>query len=228
MPREAPLQYPLDLPVEPRFGAEDFFVSAPNEPAHALVTAWPRWPDRIMLLAGPEGSGKSHLGSIWAGQSDAVATRSPREALDAALARGEPAVLLDDCDGEQADQTDLFHLLNAIRERRGHLLLTARSTPTLLWPTLPDLASRLRALPVARLEPPDEETARAVLVKLLDDRQLRVEPDVVEFVVRRAERSLGAIRALAAELDRESLARGRAVGRGLASDVLGRLWENED
>lgn len=227
MPREAPRQYPLDLPVEPRFGAEDFLVSAPNAPAHALVTAWPRWPDRILLLAGPEGAGKSHLGAIWAGRSEAFAARSAREALDAALSRDEPAVLLDDCDGERSDQTDLFHLLNAIRERRGHLLLTARSTPTLVWPTLPDLASRLRALPVARLEPPDEETARAVLVKLLDDRQLRVEPDVVEFLTGRVERSLGAVRALVAALDRESLARGRAVGRGLASDVIARLWEDE-
>lgn len=228
MAREAPRQFPLDLPVDARLGAEDYFVADANRAAHGLVTRWPDWPDRIVLLTGPEGSGKTHLGAIWADRAGAATAAGAVEALDHAQSSETPRILLDDCDGEAADETALFHLLNAIRERRGDLLLTARGTPTLLWPKLPDLASRMRALPVARLEPPDDATARAVLVKLLDDRQLRVEADVVEFLARRCERSLGAIRALVEALDRESLARGRAVGRGLASDVLSRIWEGTE
>lgn len=228
MAREAPRQIPLELPVAARFGVEDYLVAAPNRAAHALVTGWPAWPDRILLLAGPEGAGKSHLASIWAELSGARRTDGSAEALDAALAADAPAILLDDCDAPDLDETALFHLLNAIRERRGALLLTARSAPTLLWPQLADLASRLRALPVARLDPPDEATVAGVLVKLIDDRQLRVEADVVEFLARRCDRSLGAARALVEALDRESLARGRAVGRGLAADVLARLTEDTD
>ncbi|RXF73954.1 DnaA ATPase domain-containing protein [Hansschlegelia zhihuaiae] len=226
MPREAPRQFPLDLPVETRFGAEDFLVALHNAGAHRLTTGWPNWPDRILLLVGPEGSGKSHLGAIWRRQVGAHGARDVDDALAATLGSDEPFVFLDD--GDRADETTLFHLLNAMRERRGFLLLAARTTPTLLWPRLPDLASRLRALPVARLDPPDEATVTAVLVKLLDDRQLRVETGVVEFLARRAERSLGAIRSLVAELDRESLARGRAVGRGLAADVLARMEAEGD
>ena len=67
-----------------------------------------------------------------------------------------------------------------------------------------------------------------VLVKLFDDRQLRVEAEVVEFLASACDRSLGAARALVEALDRESLARGRAVGRGLAADVLARLTEDTD
>lgn len=227
-PREAPRQYPLALPVDPRFGAEDFLVAPPNADAHALVTRWPDWPDRILLLVGDEGAGKSHLAAIWAEQSGARVARDAGEALDAAMADEEPVVLFDDCDALGTDETAFFHLLNATRERRGHLLITAKSAPTLLWPSLADLASRLRALPVARLEAPDEATAKSVLVKLLDDRQLRVEAGVVEFMARRADRSLGAIRDLVEALDRESLARGSAIGRGLASDVLSRLTEEPD
>jgi chromosomal replication initiation ATPase DnaA len=225
MPREAPRQFPLELPHEARLGSEDFLVTPSNAAAHALVTAWPNWPDRILLLVGDEGSGRTHLAEIWRRQSGA------ERALDAAegerLARtGRPA-LLDDADRRDIDETALFHLLNTVRERSGALLLIARSAPTLLWPALPDLASRLRALPVARLEPPDEEMVRAVLVKLLDERQLRVDADVVEFVARRCDRSLGTVRRTVEALDRESLARGRGVGRGLAADVLARLLEDE-
>lgn len=228
MPREAPRQFPLELPVEPRLGEEDFFVAAPNRAAHGLVTRWPDWPDRILLLVGPEGSGKTHLAEIWAEATGAARAVDARRALEAALGSDEPRLLLDDCDREGADETALFHVLNAVRERRGALLLTARSAPTLLWPRLADLASRLRALPVARLDPPDEATVAAVLIKLLDDRQLRVEADVLEFLARRCDRSLGAARRLVAALDRESLARGRAVGRGLAADVLARMIEDTD
>lgn len=226
MPREAPRQYPLSLPVEHRFGAEDYFVSGPNRAAHALVTSWPDWPDRILFLVGPEGAGKSHLAAIWAEDAGAHAAADAADALEAVIARPERPILLDDCDS--ADETELFHLLNAVREAWGQLLLTAKSTPTPDWPRLPDLASRLRALPVARLEPCDDAMVAAVLLKLLDDRQLRVETGVVEFVALRAERSLGALRALVEALDRESLARGRAVGRGLAADVIARLQEEPD
>jgi chromosomal replication initiation ATPase DnaA len=227
MPREAPRQYALELPVETRFGADDYLLAPANMAAHALATRWPDWPDRMLLLVGPEGAGKSHLAAIWAGQAGAFRAEDPRRALEAALSRPEPVVLLDDCDQGSADETAFFHLLNAIRERRGSMLLTARAAPSLLWPALPDLASRLRALPVARLEPPDEAMVTAVLVKLLDDRQLRVDAGVVEFLARRADRSLGAVRALVEALDRESLARGRAVGRGLAADVLARLTDED-
>lgn len=227
MAREAPRQFPLELPVEPRLGEEDYFVAPPNAAAHALVTRWPDWPDRILLLVGPEGSGKTHLAAIWRGLSDAAHATDAEDALKRALG-GSVALLLDDCDAPGTDETALFHLLNAVRERRGALLLTARSAPTLLWPRLPDLASRLRALTVARLDPPDEATVAAVLIKLLDDRQLRVEADVLAFLARRCDRSLGAARGLVEALDRESLARGRAVGRGLAADVLARMTEEGD
>ena len=222
-----PRQFTLDLPPRTRHGAEDFLVARPNHAAHALITAWPDWPDRIVLLVGDEGAGKSHLAAIWAADSGAVEAAGARGALDRAIGQDPVALLLDDADRE-SDETALFHLLNAVRESRSFLLLTARTTPIPSWPRLPDLASRLRALPVARLDLPDDATAKAVLVKLLDDRQLRVEADVVDFMAQRVDRSLAAVRAFVEALDRESLARGRAVGRRLAGDVLTRLQEDVD
>ncbi len=227
MPREAPRQYPLELPHASRFGTEDYLIGPANAAAHALVTSWPAWPDRLLLLIGEEGAGKSHLAEIWRSQAGATAAADAHGAIALFLERPGRAVLLDDADRAGAEDA-LFHLLNTARERGGDLLLTARSAPSPAWPSLPDLASRLRALPVARLEPPDEAMVKAVLVKMLDDRQLRVDSDVVEFIAKRSDRSLGAIRRVVAELDRESLARGRGVGRGLAADVLARSLTEED
>src|SRR5919205_604937 len=64
--RDAPKQLAFDLPLDPRYGREDFLVSPSNERAYALVERWPDWPDTILHITGPEGSGKSHLASIWA------------------------------------------------------------------------------------------------------------------------------------------------------------------
>jgi chromosomal replication initiation ATPase DnaA len=215
-------QLPLHLEHVPRLGIEDYLVGGFNEEAHLLVRSWPSWPAPCLLLVGPEGAGKTHLSAIWAAQADAA------QLLGAALTEGDldavqagRAFALDDA--EAADEVLLFHVINLVRERGAHLLLTARHGPGAHWPKLPDLASRLRAMPRAEIHPPDETILRAVLVKLLDDRQLQVEASVLDYLARHLDRSIGAARAVVAELDREALARGHKVGRRLAGEILARF-----
>src|SRR5262249_44158145 len=93
--------------------------------------------------------------------------------------------------------------------------------PPASWPTrLPDLASRLRALPVVTLDPPDDALLAAVLVKLFADRQLAVDERLVEFLVHRIERSFSAAQVAVAELDSEAMRLKRSVSRALAADIL--------
>jgi chromosomal replication initiation ATPase DnaA len=144
-------------------------------------------------------------------------------ALDAAsvpqaLATG--ALAVEDADRGPLDEAALFHLLNLAREQSAYVLITARRPPA-SWPIrLPDLASRLRALPVVTLDPPDDALLAAVLVKLFADRQLAVEERLIEFLVHRIERSFAAAQAAVAELDGEALRLKRPVNRALAAEVL--------
>lgn len=202
-------------------GEEDFLVSGSNAAAHALVERWPEWPSNAAFLTGPAGSGKSHLASIWAAR--AGGERLDARALSAAEIAGlaeRSAVALENVDAPGVPETALFHLINGAREHRCWLLLTATSAPDLAWPTLPDLASRLRAMPTAALGAPDDDLVRAVLVKLFLDRQLVVDTGVVDYVTRRMERSLASARELVERLDAEALSRGRAVTRAMAAGVL--------
>ncbi len=214
-------QLALMLDHPPRLGAEDFLVGPANAAAHALVLGWPGWTGTAALVSGPEGSGKTHLATIWSSLAgapliDGAALSTP--VLEQLAPGGGAAV-----DGaERADERALFHLVNLAQERRIHLLLTSREAPSSLWPRIPDLASRLRAMQQARLGPPDEATLRAVLVKLFDDRQLVVETSVVEYLTRRLDRSIGVARLVVEALDREALARGRRVTRALAAQILER------
>ncbi|MCF4164464.1 DNA replication protein [Zavarzinia compransoris] len=214
-----PEQIPLDLPFRAALGRDDLIVHAGNETAVQWLGRWPDWPGRILALIGPAASGKSHLSSVWA--ADAGALRLGPGALSVAVVpdfAGHP-VLIEDADG-MADETALFHLINLTRERGGSLLLTARSAPA-RWPvTLPDLRSRLGAVPVARLGLPDEETLKALMAKLLADRQLALEPRLLDWVVTRIDRTPAAVAAMVAALDRESLKVGGKLGPGLVRRVV--------
>ena len=217
----APRQLALDLPAQPRFGREDFLVARSNEAAFALVEEWPRWRDRVALLIGPEGAGKSHLAAIWAERAGAgfLSIAALQEGAAPALLAQGPLVI-EDADRSQGVEAPLFHLVNLARGREGWLLITARERPGAWGFSTPDLVSRLRLAPSAEIEEPDAATMRAVLVKLFGDRQIAVDASVVEYLALHGERSLGTARALVAALDGEALAQGRRVTRAMAAQVL--------
>ncbi len=213
-------QLPLPFEHAPRFGAEDFLPSGSNAAALAAVAAWPSWPDHVLLLIGPEGSGKSHMARIWADRSGATLLRPDDLAGDLRRLAGRPAVI-DDADRETMPEPAMFHLLNLVREAESSLLVTARR-PLDSWSLgTPDLVSRLRLAPSVALAEPDEALMRAVLVKLFADRQLAVDTTLVDYLALRLDRSLAAARAAVEALDRASLDDGRRITRKLAAGLFG-------
>jgi chromosomal replication initiation ATPase DnaA len=218
----APRQLVLALDHATSFAREDFLAGPSNESALALIDRWPDWQNRVMALTGPEGSGKTHLASIWADLAGArvLTARLLGEAdLPAALATG--ALVLEDLEQAGLDERALFHLLNLAREEDAYLLVTARMAPAAFTATIPDLASRLRSVPSLALAAPDDALLRALIVKLAADRQLSVDEPLVNYLTRRIERSFAAARAAVARLDEESMRRQRPVTRTLAAELFG-------
>ncbi|MFP3920817.1 MAG: HdaA/DnaA family protein [Dichotomicrobium sp.] len=209
--RQRDRQLALDLPHVPALDADDFMVSDCNADAMRLIESWPDWSARCALIAGPAGAGKSHLVNVWRGRSRAKVLSAAAleegmvDAVDAA------PLALEDVDRFLRDERALFHLLNLSRERGFDILLTARSLPG-AWPIgLGDLRSRLRSLPFAQIGAPDDALLRAVLVKLFDDRQLSAPPPVIDYLLRRMERSVAAAADLVARMDKAALAERRRI-----------------
>jgi len=215
-----PRQLALALDHAESYAREDFLSGPCNAGPLQLIDAWPQWPANALALVGPEGSGKTHLAMIWARVAGArvIAARALQEAeLPAALATG--ALVVEDA-ATGVDERVLFHLINLAREEQAFLLFTARTAPATWNVAIPDLASRLRALPVVTLLAPDDAMLRAVIVKLALDRQLMLDETVVSYLLTRIERSFAAARAAVIALDNEALRRGRPVTRALAAEIF--------
>jgi chromosomal replication initiation ATPase DnaA len=215
-------QLPLDLGHRASFSGEDFLVAPCNQAAVAWLDRWPDWPAPGLAVHGPAGCGKTHLAHVFQAHAGAplLAPADLAGAPAPRLLAGARAAILDG--GPPLDEAALLHLYNHIAENRGHLLIVSDRPPARWNLALPDLASRLAALPAVGIEPPDDELIEAVLVKLFADRQLAVAPEVVTYLTKRVERSFETLRRLAGLLDRESLARHRRVTLPLAREIVER------
>ena len=215
-------QLTFDLTRDPGFAADDFLVSPSNAEAFERIDRWPDWPVPTLVLVGPAGSGKSHLGALWAEAADALVIDRTAP-LDPVLAAGRSAILLEDCDRTDRPDASLFHLINLTRESGSALLLTARRMPD-LWPIgTRDLLSRLRLAPSVAIGHPDAHLIRAVLVKLFADRQIKIEADVVTYAALHLDQSLDAAARFVAAVDEASLAEGRRITRALAAATIATL-----
>ena len=222
-----PRQLPLRLEPRPALGREAFLVSPGNAATVARVLDWPGWPGRRLALAGPARAGKTHLAHVWMHASGArivEAATLDDQASESLAAHGMAVV--EDVDrlpegpaGMRAERA-LLHLHNLLAAQGGVLMVTGRTAPA-RWPVqLPDLASRLQAMPLARIPAPDDALLASVMVKLFADRQLSASPEAVHYLVRRMGRSIAEAERIVAALDRLSLATRRPVTRSMAASFL--------
>jgi chromosomal replication initiation ATPase DnaA len=211
-------QLRLDLQRTISHRRDDFVVSPANEGAVAAVDAWPDRAGGSLALVGPEGSGKTHLALSWAERTGAAFfAGAAAELADLSTLEGR-LVAIDDADA--VDDETLFHLINQSGLPGGGLLLTTRVRPAAWETKLPDLRSRLAAMRTAELGPPDDVVLWAVLDRFFRQTSIRPSPDLLEYLVRRIERSVPGARAVVARLDEAAGPEHRPVTRALAREIL--------
>ena len=217
-----PRQLLLDFDHRPALGGEDFLVAASNAEAVAWIDRWPDWPGPALALHGPAGCGKTHLLQVFVAGAGACLVGASELSADGAGPLTATACVVDDAESVLAQGLDeaWLHLHNRLAEAGRHLLLAASRPPAHWSVALGDLRSRLNAAAAIAIKPPDDTLIAAVLVKLFSDRQLRVDSDVVSFMVARMERAFDAAGRLVAALDAAALAERRNITVPLARQVL--------
>ncbi len=222
-------QLPLEFNHRPALSGDDFLVAPGNRDAVNWLDRWPGWPAPGLAIYGPAGCGKTHLAQVFMAASGSLALAREDLASKDPAGSGLPyipaeidAFVIEDTEDLIAGGLEeaLLHLYNHIAETGRHLLLSARQPPSRWAVTLPDLRSRLNAVPTVEIRPPDDTLMSAVLVKLFADRQLRVDADVVPFMSVRMERSFAAARDLVSIIDRAALEKHRNITVPLVRQVL--------
>jgi DnaA regulatory inactivator Hda len=220
-----PEQLPFDLGPRPAHEREDFWVSDSNRAAVDWLDKWPDWPAPALVIFGPPACGKTHLMQVWkkkAGAKEVTLQELTPENVGRIIGDAKE-IMIDDVPsalGRRDREEALFHLYNLLRERGGHLLLTA-VMPVRDWSLqLSDLRSRLMAAPAAEVQSPDDALMAVVLTKLFSDRQIFVPQEVVQFIMTRIERSFLAMRQLVDKIDHKALAEKRPVTIPLVRDLL--------
>lgn len=214
-------QLAFELSWRQAFGRADFFVSEANAAAVGWIDRWPEWPSRILMLHGAPGAGKTHLAHLWRERAAAILVSGESLGwghVEHIISRSGAGIAVDNA--ENASEIALLHLFNACVEVGTNLLLTSRLAPGSWRLTLPDLSSRLRAVPAVAIGPADDALLGAVVAKHFADRQVQVAPDVIAYLVSHMERSLAAVAEIAAALDEAALSRHGAITIRLANQVL--------
>ncbi|MEO8530500.1 MAG: DnaA/Hda family protein [Deltaproteobacteria bacterium] len=217
-------QLTFDLPAKTALGRSDFFVSAANEVAVQALEHWQGWPSGKLLIAGPEGSGKSHLAQVWADLAGATLLDDIKGLVDGHVAIDG----LEHIAGDPAREEALFHLHNHVLAAGNRLLITSRCEPARLDFTLPDLQSRMLGTQLIKLDAPDETLLTAVMAKLFDDRQVNISPAVISYATTRLDRTFAAVHALVAKLDALSLERAKPISRQMVAEILETTEEPSD
>ena len=228
MPALEAQQIPFDLPTRPAMGRDDFLVGPENSEAAGWIDRWPEWPAPALVVSGSAASGKTHLAAVWGDKAKALSVEGSELVSVSAkdLAARADNLVIDGVDpwiGDRRAEETLFHLYNMAKENGHYLLLTMRSTPTRLDFEIPDLASRLRAAPVALIHPPEDSLLSAILIKQFYDRQLQISEDVLRYILPRMERSFAAARDLVGRADALALAEKRPISVPLMRQVLAAL-----
>ncbi len=213
------LQISLELGHTPSLCEADFIVSKANELAYEHIISYPNWPHHFMLIIGPKKSGKSHLAKIWQEKSQAIFVTN--EALDSLAKQGSnQPIIIEDIDSALYDEQGLFHLLNqSLRDNRPTLMSAQNQIS--VWPySTNDVLSRARLATSFFVQAPDDAQLAQMFAKLFADRQVKVEPKIIPYLISRMQRSASEVVALVDIMDRISLDRNKPIGRKIASDAL--------
>lgn len=198
---------------------EDFIVTSRNQEAFSWITYWETWPHFSLLVSGPSHAGKTHLAAIF--QYLSSATFIQADALhypEALFTSSTSPFILDPL--HLQEEEPFLHFYNLCQEKQRKLLLTTETHPKQWKLKLPDLRSRLMAIPYITIEEPDDALMRGIFLKRFSDLQISISNPVLDYLVTHIERSYSALQNTVLLLNDASLAEHKKVTLPLVKKAL--------
>ena len=206
---------------EENFKDQDFFISNSNKHIFNLLDAWPKWEKNFLNIIGEKFSGKTHIINIFLEKFKGIKISSKK--LDNEFLKKIKIyqnIILEDLD-EAVDENLLFTFLNIIDQDNKYLIITTKKPITNMQFKLKDLKSRSSNFLLLNIEKPDDELIFALILKNLSDRQISIEKKLIEYVIKRIDRSYSKIFDFIYKIDELSLKKQKSIDHKIIKEALG-------
>ena len=214
----------FDMPDKTALGIEDYIITESNSFAFDLISRMIKGEINQGVISGPSFSGKTHLSKILIkniGSNESLyIDRDYKKIIE--KVGSSNLIVIENIDKvlEDRSEEDLFHIINFTKESDKKLLMTSGKSISNIEFKLEDLKSRLNAVIEAKIMQPDDELMKLVLIKIFNDKQLLINPNVIDFLRSRLERSYKSINDFIEKIDKFSLERGKKITIALINDLI--------
>ena len=210
----------LDFDHKIEFNEHDYYVSKSNYFAFNLIQNWTKWEKKILNIYGDTFSGKTHLAKIFQNKSRALylTDSDVNEEIYKKIKLSE-CIVIDDFE-KIKNENLLYSLFNLIYQDNKYLLIFSNSTISKINYNLDDLNSRAKNCIFAQIENPDDDLIFAIIVKSFSDRQIKLEKKLLEFIIKRIERSYGKIYEFIYKVDELSLKKKKPINLKTIREIL--------
>ena len=214
----------FEMPNKSALGIEDYMITDSNNFAFDLIIKMVKGEINFGLISGPPYSGKTHLSKILVKNTinykSLYIDRDYQNILD--KFESSDILILENIDKVKYDKSeqDLFHIINLVKESNKKLLMTSRKSISEIDLSLEDLKSRLNSIIEAKIKEPDDQLMKLILIKIFNDKQLKINPNVIDFLMSRLVRSYESINLFIEKIDKFSLEKSKKITIPLISDLL--------
>tara|TARA_B100001540_G_C15777823_1_gene629493 strand:- start:11 stop:667 length:657 start_codon:yes stop_codon:yes gene_type:complete len=202
------------------FNYDDFFVSKSNFFAFELIEKWPKWEKNILNIYGEKFSGKTHLSSIFIKRNKGI--KILEEDINNEIFRKLKLyenIILDGFNNN-IDEKLLYSLFNFIDNDNKYLIINSTIPLNETKFFLDDLKSRSKNCLFAKIENPDDELMFALILKNFSDRQIQIDKKLIEFIIKRVDRSYGKIGDFIYKIDELSLKKKKPINLKTIKEIL--------
>ena len=210
----------LDFKFEKNYLNYDYYLSSSNKVAYNQITSWPKWFKKTINLYGEKFSGKSHLASIFEKKTTCIKVFS-KNFTDATILdfKTKQALIIEDFE-EDIPENLLYTIFNIVEQENKYLLITSLEPLIKFNFKLPDLISRIRNCLIIGIKNPDDNLIFALLIKFLSDRQINIDKKLIEYIIKRIDRSYEKVFLFIHKIDKISLIKGKPINLKSIKEAL--------
>ena len=211
----------LKFDQEQNFRDQDFYVSKSNEFSFKLLDSWPNWEKNFVNLIGENFSGKTHLINIFLKKFKGIKINASK--IDNEFLKNIKIyenIVIEDLSNE-IDENLFFTLLNIIDQDNKYLIVSTTKPIVNILFELDDLNSRSKNFILSKIEKPEDDLVFALILKNLSDRQISIDKKLIDFIIKRIDRSYGKISDFIYKIDEISLKRKKPIDFKVIKEILG-------